>query len=73
MSLPTIEQRLLKLLLLTAEEKRPCRACGVDLYFVRHRTGTKAPYTADGLNHFVNCPQAARFKRGTIRVAPAKA
>jgi hypothetical protein len=28
-----------------------------------HNTGKKAPYTADGVNHFSNCPGADSFRR----------
>jgi hypothetical protein len=57
------EERLLQLLQRVAEETRPCRACGEILYFVRHRSGHTAPYTAQGINHFINCPQATQFRR----------
>lgn len=63
MNLPTMEQRIAKLLLLIAQDQRRCEACGAELFFVRHRTGKFAPYTADGLNHFIACPEANRFKR----------
>jgi hypothetical protein len=46
-----------------AEFSRPCKACGELLWFVRHKNGKQAPYTVDGINHFANCPEAARFKR----------
>lgn len=62
-TLPPCEERLKRILELTAEAKRPCKACGAELYFVRHHTGKVAPYTIDGLNHFINCPQAQRFHK----------
>jgi hypothetical protein len=62
-TLPPIEKRMADLLTLTAYEIRPCKACGERLFFVRHNTGKVAPYTIEGINHFVNCPQADRFKR----------
>jgi hypothetical protein len=40
-----------------------CRGCGCRIYWVEHRNGKKVPYTSFGLNHFINCPEAARFKR----------
>jgi hypothetical protein len=46
-----------------ARESRPCRACGVQLWFVEHQNGRIAPYEYDGTNHFGKCPEAARFKR----------
>jgi hypothetical protein len=70
-NLPTLDERMRRLLELTAVETRKCKACGVMLFFVQHSSGKVAPYTADGLNHFVNCPQAERFKKGANRVATA--
>lgn len=61
--LPSIETRMRKLLDLIGVEFRPCHGCKTPLVFVMHRNGEKAPYTYDGLNHFINCPQAERFKR----------
>jgi uncharacterized protein with PIN domain len=58
-----MKERLVKLFGLIAEEKRPCRACAQELWFVRHKNGKVAPYTADGTNHFINCPHAKEFKR----------
>ena len=58
------EERLRRILELTAEGKRPCKACGVELYFVRHANGKLTPYTVDGINHFANCPEAQRFRKG---------
>jgi len=64
MNLPPIEERLAKLLSLAAYETRPCKACGAVLYFVRHHaTGKAAPYTADGVNHFIACPAADSFRK----------
>jgi uncharacterized protein with PIN domain len=60
--LEEVKQRLLNLLEHIAKEIRPCRACGTPLYFVQHESGRLAPYTAEGLNHFANCPQAERFR-----------
>lgn len=56
---PPFEGRLLVLL-------RPCKACGEKLYFVRLASGKQAPYTADGLNHFINCPKAAEFRKAKL-------
>jgi hypothetical protein len=62
-TLPPLEDRLRRLLELTAEESRTCKACGTLLFFIRHRNGIRAPYTVDGLNHFLNCPQASQFRK----------
>lgn len=63
-NVPTIEQRMANLLALIATEIRDCRACGRKLYFVRHSNGKLAPYTIEGVNHFIDCANAAQFKRG---------
>ena len=62
-TLPPLEDRIRRLLELINEESRTCKACGVLIFFVRHRNGKMAPYTIDGLNHFMNCPQAAQFRK----------
>jgi hypothetical protein len=63
MTLPTLEERMERLLKLAAYEVRPCKACGQTLYFVKHNTGKAAPYTADGLNHFIACESADSFRK----------
>lgn len=62
-NLPTIEKRMVLLLNLIAEELRPCKACGVQLAFVRHRNGKLTPYTLEGLNHFLDCAKAEEFRK----------
>jgi len=44
-----------------------CRGCEAPIYWVRHKTGTLAPYTVDGQNHFIDCPNAKEFRRGKIK------
>jgi hypothetical protein len=61
-TLPSIEERIERLLKLTAYEIRPCKACGQMLYFVKHNTNKAAPYTIDGINHFLNCESADSFR-----------
>ena len=53
------EERLLWLLQQVALEQRPCRLCGATLYVVRTRSGDRAYLTAEGVNHFENCPKRA--------------
>lgn len=50
-----------------AVEARPCKACGAMLWFVKHVGGAKAPYTADGTNHFQGCTHPERFSRKAAR------
>jgi hypothetical protein len=73
MNIPPVEDRIRRLLGLTAEESRTCKACGALLFFVRHSNGKLAPYTADGVNHFVNCPAAERFRKGATHAASTSA
>lgn len=40
-----------------------CKGCGAALYWVKHKNGKKVPYTESGLNHFVDCPAADRFRK----------
>jgi hypothetical protein len=64
LNLPSLEERIKRLLTLTANEIRPCKACQATIYMVIHNNGKTAPYTEDGLNHFINCPNAGQFRRG---------
>lgn len=42
---------------------RPCTGCGADVYWIHHpATNRRAPYTAAGLNHFADCPNAGNFR-----------
>jgi hypothetical protein len=61
--LPSLEKRISSLLNNVAEEIRPCKACGVQLALVRHRNGKLAPYTLEGVNHFIDCTKADLFRR----------
>jgi hypothetical protein len=58
-----LSANILKLLSLVAKECRACRACGMTIYMVEHANGKMAPYTADGVNHFANCPKAEQFRK----------
>lgn len=51
------------LLMLIAEEVRPCKGCGLQLAFVRHHNGKLAPYDIDGVNHFITCVKAEEFRK----------
>ncbi len=57
-----LAKRIRDLLTRIALYTRPCKACGTELAFVSHVNGNLTPYTMDGVNHFANCPEAARFK-----------
>lgn len=40
-----------------------CRGCNAPVVWVRHANNRPTPYTTEGLNHFVNCPERADFKK----------
>lgn len=41
-----------------------CRGCKADVWWIMHANGKATPYTAEGLNHFIDCPNAKDFKIG---------
>lgn len=53
-----------RLLRNVAGEPVKCRGCEALIYWVTHKNGKRAPYTAAALNHFINCPAAAQFGKG---------
>lgn len=62
----TIEAQLAKnviTLLMNVGDQGECRGCKAEIYWVTHKNGRKTPYTPEGLNHFVNCPAAERFRK----------
>lgn len=43
--------------------RKVCK-CGANIYMMKHlKSGTYAPYTEYGLNHFADCPLKERFKK----------
>jgi DNA polymerase III delta prime subunit len=53
---------------LVAEETRPCRRCGRQIWMVRMKATKKlAPFTDDAVSHFADCPHAKEFKKGGAR------
>lgn len=40
-----------------------CRGCEAPIYWLKHLNGKSVPYESSGLNHFISCPESARFKR----------
>lgn len=50
-----------------------CEGCGAVMYFVHHRSNDKVvPYTADGLNHFVDCPAREQFRKAPTNANETK-
>lgn len=45
-------------------ERARCAGCNAPIVWVLHKTGRKAPYDHDGVNHFITCPKREDFKRG---------
>lgn len=43
-----------------------CSGCQRDIFWVRHRRGAVTPYTAEGVNHFVDCPMRDRFRKDKV-------
>lgn len=41
-----------------------CRACGCPIWWVITKNGKRAPFTAEGLNHFADCEGADQFRKG---------
>ena len=53
-----------QLLLNTLGERANCSGCEAPIWWiVNPKTGKKLPITGAALNHFADCPQAARFRR----------
>ena len=57
-----LRQNIHRLLTQVGGESK-CRGCDAAIWWVVHRNGKKAPYTADALNHFADCPAAAKFRK----------
>lgn len=54
----------MKQLLNNVGQQALCRGCSKPGYWVSHYNGKATFYTPAGLNHFVDCPVADRFKKG---------
>jgi hypothetical protein len=57
-----LAERIKALLENVCYDKRPCKACGKSIYFTRTRAGRIAPYTEEGISHFLDCPEWQRAK-----------
>ncbi len=60
--LPSFEERIVELLSHVGNPGR-CRGCDAPIFWVRHKNGKIVPYSEAGVIHFVDCPEAQRFKR----------
>jgi len=64
MSLPTLPERIRSILLLVAEAPpRPCKRCETPIVFVKLKSGKLAPFTLEGVNHFLDCPFSSEFQK----------
>lgn len=43
-----------------------CKGCNAAIWWVVHSNGKRVPYTGVGLNHFADCPKAARFRKDKV-------
>lgn len=57
-----VESNLTRLLATIATEQKTC-SCGAALWMVTHANGKRCPYTAEGLNHFIDCPDREQYRR----------
>jgi hypothetical protein len=55
-TIPSAEERLVRLLQLIALELKQCRTCGVELYIVRHYSGRVVTYEKSGFSHSSSSP-----------------
>jgi hypothetical protein len=53
-------------LLNLAAQPGVCKGCLAPVWWVEHNNGARTPYDASGLNHFVSCPEAGKFKKKKI-------
>ena len=58
---PEMRKRMTHLLRQIADEGS-CRGCGAIIHWVKHQNGKKVPYTPQGLNHFIDCPNREDFR-----------
>jgi hypothetical protein len=40
-----------------------CKGCGQAIYWIIHKSGRKAPYNTEGLNHFSDCEKRELFRK----------
>jgi hypothetical protein len=50
-------------------DKSTCKKCGSVIWWVVTKNGKKAPFTAQGVNHFADCPGAEEVRRETHKRA----
>lgn len=55
-------QNMKDLLARIADSTGQCKGCARPLFWVRHRNGKVVPYTEAGQNHFIDCPNADRWR-----------
>lgn len=63
-TVPELLDRIRKLLIAVGEDG-VCRGehCDAEIIWVVHANGRRTPYTAEGLNHFIDCPDRDGFRK----------
>lgn len=56
-------QRNVLRLLAAIGDAGTCKGCGRPIWWVKSKAGKIMPVTDEALNHFVDCPRAAQFKK----------
>ena len=61
----TVERRqeALRMLFDKIGDEAKCDGCGATIYFIRHKSGKRAPYNPDAISHFATCQYASEFKK----------
>lgn len=42
-------------------------SCGRAIWMVRHKSNALTPYTDEGVNHFIDCPDREKFRAKATR------
>lgn len=45
-------------------DRGACKSCGATIHWVLTKNGKRAPFTAEALNHFADCPNAQQHRKG---------
>ena len=56
-------QSNINLLLNQISKSSNCHGCGKEIYWITLKSGKKAPYTPEALNHFADCEKADLFRK----------
>lgn len=63
--------RVIRRTLAIIGEEGVCDSCRAKIWFITNpKTGKKAPYSANGVNHFVDCPHADQHRKANSPQTP---